>query len=44
MNDVLNSFEYMSIYIEKTNEDCIFNSYKEGDVCKGKLYYIKIFQ
>uniref|UniRef100_A0A8W8LT94 Uncharacterized protein n=1 Tax=Magallana gigas TaxID=29159 RepID=A0A8W8LT94_MAGGI len=24
----------MSIYIEKTNEDCIFNSYKEGDVCK----------
>lgn len=25
----------MSIHIEKRNEDCLHNSYKEGDDCKG---------
>lgn len=33
----------MSIHIEKPNEDCLYDSYKDGDVCKGKLYFIKMF-
>lgn len=28
----------MSIHIEKRNEDCLHNSYKEGDVCKVMRY------
>lgn len=38
------AFECLSILLEKPNKDCLYNSYKDGDVCKGKLYFIERFQ
>lgn len=30
-----------AIHIEKPIRDCLYNSYKDGDVCRGMLYFIK---
>lgn len=30
----------MLIYIEKLNGNCLYDFFKDGDVCKGKLYFI----
>lgn len=37
INDVLITFKYMSIHIEQPKGDCLYNSYKDGDVCRGTL-------
>lgn len=43
INDVFITFKYMSLHIEQPKGDCLYNSYKDGDVCRGKLYFIKMF-
>lgn len=29
----------MSIHIEQPNGECLYNFYKDGDVCRGTLYF-----
>lgn len=35
---------FFNSYRTKPNEDCLYNFYKDGDVCRGNLYFMKRFQ
>lgn len=36
-------FKYFAVHTEKPIKDCFYNSYKDGDVCRCMLYFIKSY-